>query len=683
MDIRRTGVLLGLAAVLAASALAAEVPAKNLCGGAAAPGEARRVIVFVWDGLRPDSIDAGDTPNLLALGRRGVVFTDNHATYPTFTMMNAASIATGAFSDANGFYGNDVYRPGGTGRTSDGVPVDFTQPVFTEDYGVLDGLDASYGGRLLQVQTLFQAMQAHAAADGRPLRTVVVGKSGPAYLQDYKRGGMIVDERIVWPLALAKKLQAAGFPLPRRSPLAYGPHELELAPGNGDPTGVSRPVATLADGITPNPVDASGSANDDGNHYLMTVFTSYLLPQEKPDLSVIWLRSPDSTEHAYGVGSANARDALRAQDTLLGQLEQAVAKLGLASTTDLIVMSDHGHSNVAGPTLFFPPRQISYRDIGEVDDRAGFSVSGDVRLADLLTRAGFVAYDGGGCSYDPVLAGIKADGAPVYPAIPADEDGADCGCAWGRKRYTSGSHRVPRSPNALSPHALVVASNGGSDYVYALDHDADTVARVVRFLESREEIGPIFVAGRYGAIAGTLPLSAIRLENAEGRNPDIVTSYTWAESALIGGVRGTEMSGSYGGTARGMHGAFTPRDVHNVLLAVGPHFRTGFSDPLPSGNVDVAPTVACLLGVELPGAEGRTLEEALAGGPPLAAYTVRAAGVDAPQVATGLRMRLPTDPNGADVDGSATTYRVHLQTKVLVHGGRTFTYFDLARADRR
>src|ERR1700761_2243053 len=65
----------------------------------------RNVIIVVWDGLRPDAVTPTETPNLARLRAHGTDFTDNHATYPTFTMMNAASFATGAFPDATGFYG--------------------------------------------------------------------------------------------------------------------------------------------------------------------------------------------------------------------------------------------------------------------------------------------------------------------------------------------------------------------------------------------------------------------------------------------------------------------------------------------------------------------------------------------------------------------------------------------------
>src|SRR5207249_5009492 len=148
---------------------------------------------------------------LARLRDAGVEFTDNHATYPTFTMMNSASFATGAFPDATGYYGNTVWQPGATGHDAAARPVDFQQPVFTEDYAILDALKRPRP-QLLLVDTLFSAAQ----AAGMP--TVGIGKNGAAYMQDTGRGGMLLDEKTVLPLALATELQAAGIALPATAP---------------------------------------------------------------------------------------------------------------------------------------------------------------------------------------------------------------------------------------------------------------------------------------------------------------------------------------------------------------------------------------------------------------------------------------------------------------------------------
>jgi arylsulfatase A-like enzyme len=59
------------------------------------------------------------------------------------------------------------------------------------------------------------------------------------------------------------------------------------------------------------------------------------------------------------------------------------------------------------------------------------------------------------------------------------------------------------------------------------------------------------------------------------------------------------------------------------MAAIGPDFKQNFVDPLPVGNIDIAPTVAAILGINLPSngkLTGRVLQEALAGSPaPLSA----------------------------------------------------------------
>ena len=100
----------------------------------------RRVIIFVWDGLRADDVTSENMPNYFALARSGVVFADHHAVYPTFTMMNAASIATGTYPGTHGFYGNVVYAPNARGKNAKALDIDFTAPAFIEDFGVVEAV---------------------------------------------------------------------------------------------------------------------------------------------------------------------------------------------------------------------------------------------------------------------------------------------------------------------------------------------------------------------------------------------------------------------------------------------------------------------------------------------------------------------------------------------------------------
>ncbi|MGZ5203525.1 MAG: alkaline phosphatase family protein [Caldimonas sp.] len=677
------------------------------CGGSdsnntPAPAAKQRTIVMVWDGLRPDSINPTDTPKLYALRQAGVQFADNHSTYPTFTMMNGSSFATGSFPKTSGFYGNTFWTPPQAGaaapipvgKSAGGGNQDYVDPVFTEDYAVLTTLDAYYGGQLLLVKSLFKTAQ------DAGLTTLALGKSGAAYIQDLDRGGLFVDENTVLPQSLATELQAANFALPANTGFAYPAGTITLSASNGNPTARAGALTfALPNGIQARDATdtTQGAPEDAANQYMLGLFTQYILPKKLPDLSLIWFRTPDNTEHAYGPGSANYRKALASQDARLGELQAALKANGLDASTNLIVVSDHGHSNVSGPTRLFPLRAITAStsvtagvtnaSLGSPDPVAGFSVSGDVRSADLLTYAGFKAFDGNGCSTTP-MAGIKADGSAVY-AVGVDTTGALCGTVNAKYQAVSATLPAPMAsfkvPATIPPQGIVIATNGGSDYFYVPDHDATTVTDLVRFLQSREEFGAIFVDSRYGALPGTLPMAMVNLENGARQNkgqPDVIVSFNWDSQQLVNGLPGIEFE-SFGGN-RGMHGSFSPIDVHNTLLAAGPAFKSGATISNPSGNVDVAPTVAQLFGLAMAQADGRVLNEALVKPASTSAPSVKASIVNPATAATGIVFKSPADPTGATVDAalSGGSYSVNLVVKDLSVDGKTYRYFDYAQAVR-
>jgi hypothetical protein len=211
------------------------------------------------------------------------------------------------------------------------------------------------------------------------------------------------------------------------------------------------------------------------------------------------------------------------------------------------------------------------------------------------------------------------------------------------------------------------------------------VQSVVTFLQKREEVGAIFVNSAYGALNGTLPMPMVHLE-ATGRAPDIIISYDFDEAAMVAGMPGIEYESMSTSSNRGMHGSFGPRDVHNTLIAAGPDFKTALVDTLPSGNVDVAPTIAQIFSLSLPGANGRPLLEALSsGGAAMTDYTATPSTVNPAAQATGLVFQVPTDPTGATTDGALTmgTYSINLKIKTLTKGAQSWTYFDSAKAVRQ
>ena len=97
------------------------------------------------------------------------------------------------------------------------------------------------------------------------------------------------------------------------------------------------------------------------------------------------------------------------------------------------------------------------------------------------------------------MSGLLANGKQVYPT-QTDTDGTICGKGAGYQ-YTTRSFVVPVP---LPDDAVVIAANGGSDYLYVPAKDRKTVENIVRFLQSREEFGAIFVDDNYGKHSGDL-----------------------------------------------------------------------------------------------------------------------------------------------------------------------------------
>jgi arylsulfatase A-like enzyme len=169
---------------------------------------------------------------------------------------------------------------------------------------------------------------------------------------------------------------------------------------------------------------------------------------------------------------------------------------------------------------------------------------------------------------------------------------------------------------------VVLASSGQAVAVHVEHHDAERIARIVRFVQSSAWGGVVFTAGQAagdprGAVAGTFSLELIHAANAE-RGPDILFTFPWTSGPNAFGVAGTDLANvNAGGTPLpNDHGSMSPWNVHNTLVAWGVGLKTRTIVRVPAGIVDVAPTILALLDLDAgDGLDGRVLSEALAGGP--------------------------------------------------------------------
>jgi arylsulfatase A-like enzyme len=150
----------------------------------------------------------------------------------------------------------------------------------------------------------------------------------------------------------------------------------------------------------------------------------------------------------------------------------------------------------------------------------------------------------------------------------------------------------------------------GETAIYVRDGDRQTISRIVRALQQAPRVGAIFTrASTTGAFdgwaEGTLSFDAARWGHA--RAGEILYSPNWTDDKNQYGFAGTSASNGVAG-----HGSSSPYEIHNTLIAAGPDIRQGVTVGVPTGNVDLAPTLLHLLGLPISATmQGRPLLEAL------------------------------------------------------------------------
>jgi arylsulfatase A-like enzyme len=531
------------------------------------------LILFVADGLRSEIVTPETAPAIAAVRDEGVDFANSHSVYPTVTTVNASALATGHLPGDTGNFGNVLYvgAPFGVPANSAIAPV--------EDDDVLGLLNQRFGGDYLGETSLL------AAARAKGYSTASIGKLGPTAVEDVtnrKGEAVVVDDATGY-----VQTPGAGFPLPEDIRKAMGQAHVE-------PQARDRGLNTSPGFFNLAGTKVSNSYQQD---WFVQVATRVVLPRFKaanrPFAMVFWSRDPDGTQHNEGdsllklepgINGPTSLAAIRNASDDLQQLRDALKRLGLDKTTDIVVVADHGFSTMGKQSATSAAAKTPFRDVPK-----GF------------LPPGFLAID---------LA--KALSLPLR-----DANGLDI--AFGGPAPAGNGALLGKDPKAPE---VVVTANGGSDLIYLPGSKAQAMARrVVEALTLQDYVGAIFVADALGPIPGSLPLSAIGHQgSARTPQPAIIVSFrSWTLDCPKPEICAVEIADSPLQQGQGIHGAFSRADTHNFMAAIGPDFRKGFKDPSPVGNVDVPVTMASVLGLQLSDRgtlKGRVLTEALAGGRP-------------------------------------------------------------------
>jgi len=541
-------------------------------------------IIFVADGLRHSSVNAEDMPTLANIFANGVNFENSHSLFPTFTTANASAIATGHYLGDTGDFSNTIHVGFSVKTAKNSVM------PFLENNAVLGEVNRFHKSNYLNEESLL------AIARKAGYSTAAIGKIGPVLIQDINQNRgestIVIDDATGTPTgvplsdAMKKQLKANNLPLATPNRGENG------KPGNSTQAGTR-------------------TANITQQKYFAEVATKVVLPlfkqRQKPFVLVYWSRDPDGTQHNHGdslnqlvpgINGPTSKAARQNADQNLAQLLTALKDLGLDTTTNVFVTSDHGFSTISKESKTSYAATLTYPDVPR-----GFLPPGFVAI-DLAKALGLPLFDAdkGNAPVDPTK------GQFVKSALLGKDAGAPL---------------------------VTVAGNGGSDLIYLLNRadESATVLRdrkalmlkIVDALLQQDYVSGIFVDDSLGELLGvtppgTLPISAIQLKgDARTPVPSIVVNFRSFDTGCgTPTACGVEIADTGLQQGQGMHGSFSRADTYNTMAAIGPDFKTKFTDIVPVGNADIAPTLARILNLNLPARGnlvGRVMEEAIVNQP--------------------------------------------------------------------
>jgi len=300
---------------------------------------ADRVIVAVFDGLRPDLLTPELTPNILRLAARGTWFRQARSVFPSVTRVATTSIATGAPPGVHGIVGNAFYH-----RAA------IAERIFdTSDAAQIRRAEAHHDGRLVAVDTLGDVL----ARAGKRLAVVHTGSAGSAH-----------------------------FISPRARANGHWTFSMHGAGATQTPEAVEAALALIG----PLPERELPRIAELG--YGGRLMTEHVLPELAPDVALIWFNEPDTTFHYKGLGSPEAKAGLREADRAFGTILDWVEAQPDAERIAVIAASDHGQISTGSiEPLFDAARQAAFdvgtsKEIGDTAFIATGGISGEIRLRD-------------------------------------------------------------------------------------------------------------------------------------------------------------------------------------------------------------------------------------------------------------------------------------------------------------
>lgn len=266
-----------------------------------------KVLIVVFDALRPEFLRPDLMPNLCAFSDGGVRFANSRSTYPTETRVNQTAVLTGCYPRKHGIVGNK-----------------FPEPSIAPGEVVNTGVDAEIAAAfsrapdgLIKMPTVGERL----AAAGRTFASLSAGTPG---------GGRLINH-------LAK--EHGTFRLAMKCP--------EVARPAGIFDEIVRRIGPLPEYELPA---------KDWIRWAVDAYLQHVVPEVEPDLMLLWLCEPDESFHFLGIGEEGAIATMCNVDAQFGRILKARASELQSGELHIIAMSDHGQISLEGESLDLPAR---------------------------------------------------------------------------------------------------------------------------------------------------------------------------------------------------------------------------------------------------------------------------------------------------------------------------------------
>ena len=266
-----------------------------------------KVLIVVFDALRPEFVRPDLMPHLHEFANSGVRYQNSRSTFPTETRVNQTAVLTGCYPGKHGIVGNK-----------------FPEPGIAPDRVVNTGVDAEIAeafakapGGLIQMLTMGERLQ----TAGRTFATLSAGTPG---------GGRLINHR-------------AGD---------HGTFRLAMrCPEAAQPSGVFEEIVAR---IGPLPEYQLPAV--DWIAWAVNAYLEFIVPTIDPDVMLLWLCEPDESFHFLGIGHEGSLAAMKNVDAQFGRILADRASAIETGELQVIAMSDHGQISLTGDRLDLPER---------------------------------------------------------------------------------------------------------------------------------------------------------------------------------------------------------------------------------------------------------------------------------------------------------------------------------------